>query len=66
MGTPFSASSVDREFMTEICKRTPELMTTYGIKANLRNGLEGILQGWDDMKVSLLPIDIIQADHGTT
>jgi hypothetical protein len=44
----------DREFMVELCKRTPDLITKLGIKSNpvtVRGSLDDVLAGWEDMKV---------------
>jgi len=52
--------------MVEINKRTPDLMTKYGIKANpidAREGLENVFQGWEELKVSHIYYFILYADE---
>ncbi|ORY31400.1 enoyl reductase [Naematelia encephala] len=47
------ASAKDRAFLVELMRKTPEIITKYGIRANrllLRNGLEHITEGWQEMK----------------
>lgn len=51
----FPANPSDREFFVEICKRTPDLIGKYGVKGNpveARQGLDAVLGGYEDMKVS--------------
>ena len=43
----------DRDFHVEMCKAVPTLIEQYGLQANpvdMRQGLEGIIEGFDDMR----------------